>query len=496
MSELGKKELAIMPHFEAFVNPLRVWHSRDMPESPRNAQRAPNSPWLHELKRQRPEERITKNETTDIAIIGGGIAGIMTAYFTLKLTKKRVMLIEASRVAHGATGHNAGQIVSYFERPLWDIAEEFGLPMAADAQRSIESTWTLLDEMYAEAKLKTPLERCTGYVGIANIETLHDFLKNNVLRREANLPFEQIHAADSYPGLNTLAAAYEGTYSTLPHQAILDLLETKDEKYIAAGTTPKGCVNSAALCEELAVYLQTTYPDRFALFEHSPVNEVRLQAEGAHLTVQGFMIKTDHVVLCTNGFEHVTLINEAGAEIDTKFHANINGVVGYMTGYLEGLDRPPTAVSYLPSTHEPNEDYIYLTRRPYEGERSERHNLVCIGGPVEELPDRTTYHPGTAFPDRAIAQVDTFLKTVYRHSPADPNYRFMWHGLMGYTPNRIRLIGAEPCNPHLLYNLGCNGVGILPSIYGGKRIGELLSGKNLPPSIFDPRDQRCELPKR
>jgi len=65
-------------------------------------------------------------------------------------------------------------------------------------------------------------------------------------------------------------------------------------------------------------------------------------------------------------------------------------------------------------------------------------------------------------------------------------FDYAWHGLMGYTPSRVRLVGFEPRNHALLYNLACNGVGILPSIHGGERIARLLAGEQLPPSIFDP----------
>ena len=65
-------------------------------------------------------------------------------------------------------------------------------------------------------------------------------------------------------------------------------------------------------------------------------------------------------------------------------------------------------------------------------------------------------------------------------------YDFAWHGLMAYTDNKIRLIGFDAQNPALLYNLGCNGVGFLQSVYGGHRISRLLGGEQLPPSIFDP----------
>ncbi|MCX8513763.1 MAG: hypothetical protein ORN26_01900 [Candidatus Pacebacteria bacterium] len=47
------------------------------------------------------------------------------------------------------------------------------------------------------------------------------------------------------------------------------------------------------------------------------------------------------------------------------------------------------------------------------------------------------------------------------------------------------MIGKDPKNEHLMYNLGCNGVGIMPSIYGGKKISQILNHEELPPSIFD-----------
>jgi glycine/D-amino acid oxidase-like deaminating enzyme len=58
---------------------------------------------------------------------------------------------------------------------------------------------------------------------------------------------------------------------------------------------------------------------------------------------------------------------------------------------------------------------------------------------------------------------------------------------MGYNDSGIRVIGPHPRHPRLLYNLGCNGVGFLPSIFGGHRVSEALAGEPLAPSIFDPR---------
>ena len=59
---------------------------------------------------------------------------------------------------------------------------------------------------------------------------------------------------------------------------------------------------------------------------------------------------------------------------------------------------------------------------------------------------------------------------------------------MGDMDGRVRVIGYHPRHERLLYKLGGNGVGFLPSIHGGRQIARLLAGERLPASIFDPRE--------
>ena len=172
----------------------------------------------------------------------------------------------------------------------------------------------------------------------------------------------------------------------------------------------------------------------------------------------------------------------------------VRGSVGYMAAYLAEHNLSPIAISYLPDKKSLPSDalqsdpYFYMTRRPYENEKKEKHNLISVGGPEAIMDDTNNYTKEHLYPEDAQEQIDHFLHRTYKHAPKEKiDYKFRWHGLMGYTPNGVRLIGPEPINPILLYNLGCNGVGILPSIYGGQKISWFLEGKQLPPSIFDPR---------
>ena len=109
-----------------------------------------------------PPRPLLSDATSDIAIVGAGIAGVATAFFTLRSTSLRVLLIERDRVAHGATGRNAGQLTTYFERPLSDIAHEFGESAAIDAQRAFDSAHELLDLLAAEVSSSVRVERFTG----------------------------------------------------------------------------------------------------------------------------------------------------------------------------------------------------------------------------------------------------------------------------------------------------------------------------------------------
>lgn len=457
-----------------------------------------NSPWIRQLQRTRPVVPLGGDAEADVAIVGGGIAGMATAFFTLRDTDKSVLLLEADKIAHGATGHNAGQITSYFERPLSDLVLEFGLTPAVDSQRSIESAWALIDEIVAEASLRMPLYRFTGYAGFTSLEQVLLQLKNNRYRVDGGLQGETVVIAEEWEGRAQIPKAYQDLYGIVPHADVLNLLETNNRGYIASSAYQKGCMNSALFTEELVGYLMTKYADRFAFYEGSPVQTVRLAEKGGVLEVSTHRVRAGRIVLCTNGFEHFSIVNDAGMEIDTTFHHEIAGRIGYMSGYLEPFGNPPTAISYFQKSHEDSgdptgESYFYLTRRPHEHGGTALDNLVCAGGPEKVLPNDAIYSRKHFASEDMRTLIDDFLYNNYsKHPGKETEYTFSWHGLMGYTPSGIRRIGPEPCNPVLLYNLGCNGVGILPSVFGGKRISEFLQGKVPLPSLFDPHDQRIQ----
>lgn len=464
-----------------------------------------NSPWLHQLNVTRSVDTLSADMATNIAIVGAGIAGVMTSYFILKNTDKQIILIEGNRVAHGATGHNAGQIVFEFEREFHSLVEEYGLAMTADAENQVRSAWILLEELYQDAGLTTPMSSFMGYNGFTHIDRLIEELKNNALRLEAGMQVAPIYISETASDIEHLPKQYKELYNVVPHEDVLSLLETNDKKYIAVMSERKGCVNSAMLVEEIVGFLLSKYKGRFVLCEETYVKEIILERDLALLRTKDHSVTADKVVLCTNGFEKFTISNHAGEDIDRRFHHAVRGKIGYMAGYLEELKHPPIALSFydqdkrdVSQVIDPFEQkpYFYMTRRPFELEKNEHHNLICVGGPDRSLDDGAKYMRDGEYAEEALLDISMFLRKTYKNVPkGDIDFKFKWHGLMGYTPNGLRLIGAEPRNPVLMYNLGCNGVGILTSIYGGKRISDILQGTELSPSLFDPRESYKPLKK-
>lgn len=450
------------------------------------------SPWLAQLTKRRPFE-LARDTTADVAIVGGGIAGIATAAYILKDTDLSVVLLDAGRIAHGATGHNAGQLVADFERPLAEMIDVFGLRASVRAQTEVEGGWIGVDWLMQSFNLRTPLHRCQGFAGFTTSAHVRAHLDAASLRARYGLQREPLLVAIGSDVEKVLTAADEALLVRLPHTVILRLLHTDDPAFIAATTLPKGCMNSALFCEELAGSMLGQYPGRFSIAENAPVHEVSLRNGATTLRTTGPTVSADAVVLCTNGFENIRIDHADGPAIDRSFHRMVQGVVGYMGGYLAHDGESPVAISYFRQNRDeldPEIDrYTYLTRRPYEHAGVPR-TLLCLGGPERLLPEGAQYEPSSPFPADVDEEIDRAFFSTYRtREGTAPVRSFRWHGVMGYTPTKVRCVGRDPRAPSLLYNLGCNGVGILPSVAGGRRIARLLSGARLEPSLFDPSVQ-------
>ncbi len=457
------------------------------------------SPWLNQLQRTREIINLNSNKQADVLIVGAGIAGVMTSYFLLENTNKKIIIIDSHKAGHGASGHNAGQLTTYFERPLADIATEFGIELACKGQDDVENAWGLLDSFSERINLKTPIYKFTGYAGMTELRQVLLHLTDNMIRYDGGLAVERMLISDDFEHLNQIPSTYSHLYELITKDNLLNLLETENRDYVATLAYKKGATNSAKICEEAINYFIDKHPERFEIFENSPVSKIFLNCKGVLSNIvsgeSASTITSEKVILCTNGFEGFDLINEDGKDINTKFHHEVNGRINYMSAYIDNISEDPVAISYFPKEDlidanketVSGEQYFYITRRPHL-HNGEEMGLISTGGPEKILEEGDLYDRDDLCEDWAEKAIDTFLKANYRkHKNELVEYDFCWHGLLGYTTTGIRIIGEEPNNKNLIYNLGCNGIGIMPSIHGAQKVSRIINGETLEKSIFDPK---------
>jgi glycine/D-amino acid oxidase-like deaminating enzyme len=445
------------------------------------------SPWIAQLAADESERPLRSDGETDVVVVGAGIAGIATAFFLLGSGDRRVMLLERDRVARGATGHNAGQLTTYFERPLSDIADEFGWKLAADAQRQLDEAHGLLDTMLRAAGASVRVERFLGRLGLFNRHQLEVHLQSLLVRRQAGLPPQSCLVSDEAEFLAELPAEYSGLYSIVPQAQVRELLEVDNDRYLAVLSEPAGCSNSALLCEQVLGHLQRKYADRFVYADRTNVERLVVDDDRIVVHTGPHRVTAAHVVLCTNGFVDYVVEDTAGGPVQLAGDQRITGRVAYMAAFAEDEPRPPAAISYIRNTTIGGDTpYVYVTRRTYD-RGDDTVTLTCMGGPeypFHELP----YDAEAPFPGSLLQAMDDEVRPFAQPARArGQSYDFHWHGLMAYNDSGLRVVGAHPRYEWLLYNLGCNGVGFLPSIYGGYRLAQRLAGHHLAGSVFDPR---------
>ncbi len=462
------------------------------------------SPWTYQLNRTRPLFTLETDTESDICIIGGGVSGALTAYNILKYTKHKVILIDAYQVGHGATGHNAGQLVAELERSIASLVQEYGLEDTIETLRSVDAAWIMLEEIIRDTNLTTPYSTFVGYDVYTTKKQVHSQLADISLAHEGGLHSRRMYISSEHIDSLDIPDRYKPYYEVVPHTSILSLADTINPEYIAAYPLRKGCLNSAVFTEQLITFLIETYGiERVQVYEQTPITDLDLHKGHAELkTEQGKNIKAKKVILCTNGFEHFT-IRDKHNELDMNFHKHVKGNIGYMMAQTEEVGKNPSATAYLEAEYDEDtghsdtdkdivysNEYVYTTRRPYDLGKEEPKNLFCIGGKGLPIEDTTAYSREHEYGEMIKTEYDQFIAEHFKpiDSLGKEQKQFFWHGLMGYTSNGLRMVGFEPKNHVLMYNLGCNGIGIMPAIWAGKRIASLLNG-DTSKSLFDPKFQ-------
>lgn len=368
---------------------------------------------------------LAESMDVDVAIIGGGFTGMSTAYHMAKRhPEKRIIVLEAKRVANGGSGRNGGLMLN------WVNGVEPGDPARAAAiWRATNSGIDLVEGIIREHGLAVRWRREGNYSVHTRPKGAEEAAREVEGLRKEGLPLQFLDGA-SLPAHLRMQGAVGATFD--PASGHLDGVS----------------------------YLEALLPvvEGFGVqvFEGSPVDRIE-EGTPCRLTVGGHVVRAAAIVLATNAytpqlgyfrdqiiplFAHVVATAPRSREEWAR-----RGWSARASGFDDDLDR----IAY--------------------GCMTESGELVFGGGHNAAYGYRFGGRPdweGAADHDAVYRR---FLK--YMPEAADIPVAHRWTGPVGLTWNRICSMGVRGEARNVYYGLGYSGHGVTLSNLAGRVLADL-----------------------
>lgn len=368
--------------------------------------------------------------STEICIVGGGLAGL-TAALELARSGRSVAVVEARRVAWGASGRNGGFVTPGYATSLSAIERAVGTAQSDELYRlSIEGMEIVrrnIDDLnIREAEPKPGIMRVVRYDGGAGLEAFRDLQERKFGRRLRYLRKDEVRAlllSDKY------------------HAALLD----------EEGFHFHPLNYARALAREI-VRLGGR------ICEGSPVLSCDFEGGRKRLQTPDATIEADHVLFTTGGYtgEVFAPLQKAYIPIST---------------YVLLTEKAPELIGSAIRTRAGIGD---------DRRASDYYRLVDDGSRLlwgGRITTRTT-------DPRDISRLLRKEMVTTYPQLADLKVEIAWSGLMSYARHLMPQIGQY--KPGIWYCTAFGGHGMNTTAIGGRVIAEAIKGESERSKLFAP----------
>jgi gamma-glutamylputrescine oxidase len=388
--------------------------------------------WVAQLPNYRPGAPLMGPAEADLAIIGGGFTGVSTAYHvSRRFPGRRIILLEASSLANGASGRNGGMMLN------WVNGVDHSDPDLT--QRIYQMTSAGINNICAI------IERHQLQVDIVRSGTVTIY--TDPARAEA------AHAESEYYNALGIPTRF------LSSVALASQINARNAcgAVLDPGT---GQLNGAQYVRALRPVLEE---QGVTIYEQTPVLRVR-EGDGITLTTPLGEIHAKAIVLATNGYT-----GALGFFRDALFplHSHV-----FATAPLAPAQREALGWFNLAGFSDDFDRISYASL-------TTRGNLVFGGGSNAAYAylfnNRTTHPAKSRSTQRAFAQMERTLQDYFPGAAKVP-IAYRWTGTLGVTMNRQPLFGVRGERRNIYYALGYCGHGVTMANVAGEVITDLYAG--------------------
>ncbi|HYF31725.1 MAG TPA: FAD-dependent oxidoreductase [Chitinophagaceae bacterium] len=372
-------------------------------------------------------ETLNQDITTDVLVIGAGIAGLTTGY-CLAASGRQVVIIDDGLIASGESGRTTAHLTNALDDRYFTLEKLFGADKTKLAAQSHTAAVDWMENTIQKENIQCDFMRVDGYLFLHPTDTAESLDKELEASRKAGLSTEML---DSIPGI----ASENGRCIRFPRQGQFHIMKYLNG--LAGAIVKKGG----------KIYTNT---------HASKINKDGAVANGYNIRALYIVVATntpvnDRVTMHTKQFPYRTYV--IGATIPK---GQLQPALWWDTG-----DQESKWITY---------PYHYFRLQPY----NEQFDLLIAGGEdhktgqadAEDIPEEERYK--------------RLIDWTRKRFPAMQEIAYRWSGQVMEPLDSLAFIGKNPGDDNIYIITGDSGNGMTHGTLGGLIITDLINMKENP----------------
>src|ERR687891_1711202 len=391
-------------------------------------------------------------EPVDVIIVGGGIAGMTTAYLLSKSGKK-VVVIEDGYIGSGETGRTTAHITHALDDRYYNLEQKHGLDGARSAANSHTAAINLIESTVKEENIDCDFERLDGFLFLDPTDTKESLDKELEATHKAGINTTEIVEKAPLQSFNT------GPCIRFPNQAQFQPL-----KYLRG-------LYHAIIRNEGQIFTET--------------HAQEVNSDGIK-TLNDHTVKAKSIVVATNA----PIIDKT-----SKIYDKQDAFRTYVIGARIKKGAIPTAL-YWDTGNQNSENlvapyhYVRIQKRDNNEDNDDKnYDLLIIGG--------EDHQTGNFSSDDDIEKRYSRLESWAKDRFPIEAIEYRWSGQVMEPQDSIAFIGHNPGdNRNNIYiATGDSGNGITHGTIAGILLTDLILGKSNPwTALYDPSRKPRKVP--
>ncbi len=161
--------------------------------------------------------RLTGDLTADVAVVGGGITGLTTAYLLQKAGKK-VVVIEAAQLGQGVTGYTSAHVTVTLDVRYAELIRKFGITKAKLVYQTSQTALDFIRQTVTDLSIECDYASVPGYLYSDTKEDVADLTKELAAAKQLGIDVSWADSAPlPFPTYGTVVFANQAQFHPLKY---------------------------------------------------------------------------------------------------------------------------------------------------------------------------------------------------------------------------------------------------------------------------------------